>query len=309
MPGVFLTESLANRRGESLACHYWYPPTGKPIRGLVFLSHGFSEHLGLYQEVGQFLSDRGYLAFGHDHVGHGSSEGKRVYIESVDMYVDDVVQHSILLQEKHPSLPLFLVGHSMGGMVALSCVLRKPELFQGFVLNGPLIVPGPQIGPLDLRSTPWRTYVGRTVLGLLSYVIPEVCIGGPNLQVAANLSSSFCPFEVITRDKEAQAVLEQDKLRWTGGCKVMLLYAFCIAMGENMERLGEIRTPFLTLHGSADKLCNPLGSELLYRQSPAEDKSIKVYPGAKHQLFLEFPAVRKEALGDIADWMDRREGS
>jgi len=293
MPGLYLTEEVPNRRGEVLAAHYWYPPTGGSIKGLIFLSHGFSEHLGLYGEVGQFLSERGFLAFGHDHVGHGGSGGRRVYIESVEQYVDDVVQHSTIIQEKHPSLPLFLVGHSMGGMIALRCVIRCPELFQGFILNGPLIIPGPQIGPLDLRATPWRTYLGRLVLGALAYLIPEVCLGGPNLQV-------------ITRDKEQQAVLEQDSLRWTGGCKVMLLYAFVIAMGDNMERLAEIRTPFLALHGSADKLCNPLGSELLYRYSQGEDKSIKLYPGAAHQLFLEYPAVRTEVLEDMASWAERR---
>lgn len=293
MSGIYLTEGLVSKRGQTLAGHYWYPSTKQPIRALVFLSHGFSEHLGLYQEVGTFLSDEGFLAFGHDHIGHGSSGGKRVYVESVEHYVDDVIQHSIDVQEKHPSLPLFLVGHSMGGMIALRCVIRNPELFDGFVLNGPLIVPGPQVGPLDLRATPWRTYISRLFLGALSYVIPEVCLGGPNLQV-------------ITRDKEKQAVLEKDELRWTGGCKVMLLYAFVVAMGDNMERLGDVRTPFLALHGSADKLCNPIGSELLYRHSPAEDKTIKLYPGAAHQLFLEFPAVRREALEDISSWLSRR---
>jgi len=159
----------------------------------------------------------------------------------------------------------------------------------------PRTVPGhdPQVGPLDFRATPWRTFISSKILGLLSYVIPEVTLGGPNLQV-------------VTRDREAQAVLQKDSLRWSGGCKVMLLYAFVVAMGDNMERLGEIRTPFLTLHGSADKLCNPLGSELLYRTSPAEDKSIKLYPGACHQLFFEYPAVRKEVLGDLVDWVEKR---
>lgn len=114
--------------------------------------------------------------------------------------------------------------------------------------------------------------------------------------------------QVITRDKAAQAMLQQDHLRWTGGCKVMLIYAFNLAMGDNMDRLGEVRTPFLALHGSGDKLCNPIGSELLYRHSPAEDKTIKLYPGAKHQLFLEYPAVRREAMEDIAAWVGGRLG-
>merc|ERR1719278_346504 len=132
-------------------------------------------------------------------------------LTEITMKIVIVIMITMMLKEKHPSLPLFLVGHSMGGMIALRCVIRNPELFDGFVLNGPLIVPGPQVGPLDLRSTPWRTYISRLFLGTLSYVIPEVCLGGPNLQIA---------MQVITRDKEKQAVLE----------KVMLLYAFVVAM-------------------------------------------------------------------------------
>ena len=88
---------------------------------------------------------RGCLAFGHDHVGHGTSEGKRVSIENVDHYVDDVIHHCMDMQDKHPNLPSFIVGHSMGGMIAVRSVLKHPGFFKGMVLIGPLIVPGPQV--------------------------------------------------------------------------------------------------------------------------------------------------------------------
>ena len=64
--------------------------------------------------------------------------------------------------------------------------------------------------------------------------------------------------------------------------------------------------PMLLLHGSADNLCNPLGSQLLYRRSPVEDKTLKIFPGAKHQLFLEFPSVRSEVFRDINSWIQER---
>ena len=102
------------------------------------------------------------------------------------------------IQDKHPDLPLFLIGHSMGGMIALRAVLRHPGFFTGMILNGPLIVPGPQVsqdegsssqviycqvGPIDFRSTPFRTFVSKAVLQLLSWVIPHVPIGRPNMNV------------------------------------------------------------------------------------------------------------------------------
>jgi len=290
---VYATDTITNKRGQNLAAHYWYPPAGVQARCLVYLSHGFSEHLGLYKEVGEFIGERGFLAFGHDHVGHGSSQGKRVYIENVDHYVDDVIHHCMEMQDKHNNLPIFIVGHSMGGMIAVRSVLRHPDFFKGMVLNGPLIVPGPQVGPIDLRSTPIRTFVSKIVLQMLSWIIPNVPIGRPNLSV-------------ITRDKTAQAMLERDNLRWTGGCKVMLLLAFVLCLDDNINQLTEIRTPFLTLHGENDRLCNPLGSDLLFRRSPVKDKTIKIFPAACHCLFLEFPEVRREAFLDVVHWIEQR---
>lgn len=177
-----VTESLTNRRGEQLAAHYWYPPSDVTIRGLIFLSHGFSEHLGLYHEVGQYLSERGFLAFGHDHVGHGSSEGESVYIETVGHYVDDVVDHSLLMQEKHPEVPLFLVGHGMGGMVGLRAIIRHPTIFQGLIHIGILIIPGSQVGPLHLGPKPWVTFVSKAVPFTFIQQYPEVPVASSTQQ-------------------------------------------------------------------------------------------------------------------------------
>ena len=138
-------ETRQNSRGQSLAARYWYPPPGKGVSCLVYFCHGFSEHLGLYWDIGNFLSSRGAMAFGHDHVGHGRSDGKRAYIEDIDHYVEDVIDHCNTVSAKYPDLPIFMVAHSMGGMIAIRCVLKYPQFFKGMVLNGPLIVPGPQV--------------------------------------------------------------------------------------------------------------------------------------------------------------------
>ena len=138
-------DSFQNKRGQTLAAHYWHPPPGRGVSCLVYLCHGFSEHLGLYRDLGDFLGWRGVLAFGHDHVGHGRSDGKRAYIEDIDHFVDDVVNHCKTMMEKNPDLPIFIVAHTMGGMIAIRCVLKHPGFFRGMVLNGPLVVPGPQV--------------------------------------------------------------------------------------------------------------------------------------------------------------------
>ena len=129
--------------------------------------------------VCRVLAAKDYLVFGHDHIGHGESDGKRAYIENVDHYVDDIIHHSMELkvssllqtldwlsgQEKYKELPIYIIGHSMGGMIALRSVLRHPGYFSGMILNGPLVIPGPQVtrrgrvgGLLILLSVDWSNW-------------------------------------------------------------------------------------------------------------------------------------------------------
>lgn len=283
---------LTNQRGEQLATHTWSPSAGSAA-GLVFLAHGFSEHLGQYHEVAQHLCENQFYVFGHDHIGHGKSDGKRAYIESVDHFTEDVIQHCTLIKEEHPTLKMFIVGHSMGGMITIRAALKHKEFFDGIVLNGPLIIPGPQILGMDLRSTPLKTFIGRSVLGLLSWVMPEQTLGGGDLNR-------------VTRDQEMVETLSKDELRWTGGCKVRLLLAFVDCLQDNINQLQELRTPFLCVQGSADVLCNPSGSKLLYSESLAEDKEIKIFEASKHQLFFEIKDVRTEVFGDVSRWLTKR---
>jgi alpha-beta hydrolase superfamily lysophospholipase len=127
-------------------------------------------------------------------------------------------------------VPLFLVAHSMGGMVALRAALSRPDLFAGMVLNGPLIVPGeaavlapgdacrpspsslfigPQVGILDFRVTSARAAVVRTVLGALAWYDPRLILGSVNM-------------DLISRDQEVKAALALDGQRWDKGCKASI---------------------------------------------------------------------------------------
>jgi len=288
-----------NRRKQKLFCRYW-PPTEKyqesTPRALVFLSHGFSEHLGAgYHNVAKALASEGMLAFGHDHAGHGQSEGIPAYIDSVDDYVDDLVDHCLKIRGRYETyLPIFLIAHSMGGMVAIRAALTHPILFRGMVLVGPLVIPGPTVmGILDFRVTPLRAIPAHFLTKLLDICNPELVLG-------------YVDYDLITREEGIKSIMAQDKLRWQGGIKVHLLLAFISCLKENLSMINGLRVPFLVLHGDVDGLCNIEGSRLLKRDALVQDKELIEFSGAAHQLFLELPHVRNLTIQECVKWIEKR---
>lgn len=273
--------------GLKLFSRYWAPKHTHSLRGLVFLSHGHGEHLGGpngYIQLANLLASHGFLVFGHDHLGHGRSDGKRVYIESIDEFVDDVFKHCYAIRKRHQGLPLFLYGHSMGGMIAIKSVLRKPRFFQGLVLEDALI-----IAPRE-QTTPFA----ELLVNVISAVLPEY-------QLGEEISETQ-----LTRERKVQVQIRDDMLRWKEAFKVIMLRAWIRCLEYNIQRLYKVDLPLLILYGEDDELTEFDGSDLLYKESRSVDKSLRVYPGAKHHLIIEEPRTRHAALKEIVGWLKYR---
>uniref|UniRef100_A0ABI7WSY7 Serine aminopeptidase S33 domain-containing protein n=1 Tax=Felis catus TaxID=9685 RepID=A0ABI7WSY7_FELCA len=133
---------LVNADGQYLFCRYW-KPTGTP-KALIFVSHGAGEHCGRYDELAQMLVGLELLVFAHDHVGHGQSEGERMVVSDFHVFIRDVLQHVDVMQKDYPGLPVFLLGHSMGGAITILTAAERPGLFSGMVLISPLVLASPE---------------------------------------------------------------------------------------------------------------------------------------------------------------------
>ncbi|XP_067611806.1 monoglyceride lipase isoform X5 [Pseudorca crassidens] len=133
---------LVNADGQYLFCRYW-KPSGTP-RALVFVSHGAGEHCGRYDELARMLVGLELLVFAHDHVGHGQSEGERMVVSDFQVFIRDVLQHVDVVQKDHPGLPIFLLGHSMGGAITILTAAERPGHFSGMVLISPLVLASPE---------------------------------------------------------------------------------------------------------------------------------------------------------------------
>lgn len=274
---------FVNSKGKQIHCSYWRPDDSVRLRGLVFLCHGFAEHLQWYEDLALRLTARGLLAFGHDHVGHGRSEGVRGYVDTVDDYVEDVLRHCDDLRAGYPGLPCFLVGHSMGGMIAIRTAMTRPQYFKGVVLMGPLIRANPS------EATPVRIFLARLVARVLPYV-----------QVAQ------LKLEQVTRDQDVRTRLKKDPLRYHGGVRARWAMAVVDSLLRIEEQMDNVEWPFFILHGEADLLCAPAGSKDMLKRAASEDKELKVFPAASHNLYLEMSDVRLQALQDTVEWITAR---
>nr|XP_023475627.1 monoglyceride lipase isoform X4 [Equus caballus] len=114
------------------------------FRALIFVSHGAGEHCGRYDELAQMLVGLGLLVFAHDHVGHGQSEGERMVVSDFHVFVRDVLQHVDIMQKDYPGIPVFLLGHSMGGAIVILTAAERPGHFSGMVLISPLVLANPE---------------------------------------------------------------------------------------------------------------------------------------------------------------------
>ena len=116
---------LHAKSGAKLQSYIWRPKQGEPVKALVFISHGYAELMTpYYNQLAIDGSKAGLVMFGHDHVGHGRSNGKRAQAGNIQDYVDPVIQHCREVKFKYPDAPLFIIGHSMGGLIALLTILQ-----------------------------------------------------------------------------------------------------------------------------------------------------------------------------------------
>lgn len=264
-------------RGAASIFEQWWLPKGEP-RAVVAIVHGYAEHSGRYQHLAAFLNARGYAVEALDLRGHGQSSGRRVYVTSFSEYLSDVARFLRAVHERHPGKPVFLLGHSMGGGIAtLFVIARKPDI-AGLILSGPA---------LRVRSAP----VGLRMRGLR-------LLG----KVAPTYSLSPLPAAAISRDPTVVDAYENDPLVYRGGMRLGHGAASMRALQRIQLDMEEVEVPLLVMHGSADRLTSPEGSEELVERARSSDKTLKIYDGLYHEIFNE--PEQETVMQDLAEWLD-----
>ncbi len=275
--GVEHREGRFDSWGLSLFEESWRPQ-GEP-RAVVVIVHGLKDHADRYAELAERLVAKGFAVYAMDLRGHGDSEGDRVWVNCFDEYVADVHRYLDLVERREPNRPIYLFGHSMGGAIVTLVALGQRRL-AGLVLSAPALQPTDDVSPALIGAT---KAIGSLFPGLAVFDLPDA---------------------KFSRDPKAVAALAADPLVYHGSAPAKTAASLLTAMERIGDRMERMFVPLLVLHGSADQLTNPHGSQELARRARSSDKSLKLYPGLAHDLWHE--PEKEQVIADLLGWLDQR---
>jgi acylglycerol lipase len=251
-------------------------PEGNP-RAVVVICHGVNSHGGQYTWAAEQFVKHGLAACAVDLRGRGESEGERFYVENVADYVSDVAGLVKIAKSRHPGLPVFLLGHSAGGVVSAVYTLENQAELTGFICESfAFQVPAPGFALAAIKG--------------LSHIAPRL----PVLKLKN---------EDFSRDPKAVEALNNDPLTAHEVQPAITVAALVRADERLREEFPRMTLPVLIMHGTADKATVCHGSQFFYETVGSGDKTLKLYEGHYHDLLND---VGKEGvMADINAWIDR----
>jgi alpha-beta hydrolase superfamily lysophospholipase len=254
-----------------------FPPAGD-ARGVLVIVPGFNSHSGYYQWTAEQLNASGLAVYAVDLRGRGKSAGERFYVQSFNDYVSDVHSLVQLAKARHPGLPVYLLGHSAGGVVAcLYAIDHAAELSGLICMSFAFQVPAPDVALSLLKG--------------LSKLAPHAHV--------LKLKN-----EDFSRDPKAVAAMNADPLIAHEVQPTQTVAEMVRADERLKQAFSRITTPLFILHGGADRATKPSGSQFFHDNAGAEDKTLKIYQGYYH--FMLGDVGKETVLADIRDWIVSR---
>ncbi|MCD6280542.1 MAG: lysophospholipase [Deltaproteobacteria bacterium] len=268
---------LLSGDGFNLFWKAWIPDA-KP-KAVIHIIHGYAEHVDRYKNVVDELVPDSYLVIAKDHRGHGRSDGKRGHVKSFEQYIEDErTFYKEIIERDYNGIPYFVLGHSMGSIIALNYAERYQDDINGMILSGTGSKPGKAIAKAKV---------------LLSKI-------GSKLFPGVHVKSGLPP-EFISRDPDVVKAYVDDPLTYDV-ITPRLAEQMYTYLDLGFSKAGNINIPVLIQCGSADTSFS--GQEELYNAMTSNDKTIKIYEGLKHEVYNELEEDRKLVLKDLHNWLN-----
>lgn len=262
---VAQSSTLSRPHGDALL--RWWNPLGEGSASLV-VCHGYAEHSGRYDAMAARLAQRGIAVWAIDLRGHGASSGERASVPDVAHLVDDVLTALDRAHAARPDRPLFLLGHSMGGLVSTALAIEHQERLRGLVLSGAAVGDPQAVAPLlDLDP------------------LPEVVLAS----------------ELLSRDPQVGRDYDADPLNYRGAFRRETLVALTNGARHVRARFAQLKLPILVLHGGDDRIVPPVASEELFTGVSSADKELVIYPHLRHEVLNE--PEGPEIVDRVAAWI------
>jgi alpha-beta hydrolase superfamily lysophospholipase len=269
-------EQLVGVGGLKIFFRSWRPEGA--ARGVVVLVHGFNSHSGYYVWAAEQLRATGLAVYALDHRGRGRSDGERFFLEKFADYVNDLHTFVKLAKSREPDLPVYMLGHSAGGVISCGYALDHQDELAGLICESfAFRVPAPDFALAVVKG--------------LSHLAPHARV--------LKLKN-----EDFSRDPQVVQMMNDDPLI-ENETQPTLTVAEMVRADERLEREFPLLTlPVFIIHGTLDKATKPSGSQFFYDTAGSSDKTLKLYEGHFHDLLND--VGKEQVMSDVIRWIDAR---
>lgn len=263
--------------GLKLFYQFWVPDAPKAVLVLV---HGMGDHSGRYGPFVRYFVERGFAVAAYDQRGHGRSEGERGHADQFQDFLQDLAQFIQMTKARFPKLPLFLIGHSFGGQVAINFIVRYAKGLRGVVLSSPNVA-------LKLEVPNWKKKVADWAQNSMGH-----------MRLTHPLNA-----KMLSHDPDVVKAYEEDPLVFhhvTARMGALMMHNLDIIMAMALR----VHVPILFLQAGDDVICSPEGTKSFFQRVPIVKKQLKLYDGMYHELFNE--THRETVFADVDTWLNEQ---
>jgi len=270
-------DSFKDINEENIYYQYWLPDT--EIKSVILIIHGLAEHSGRYMNIVNRFVPLGVAIYALDHIGHGKSDGLRGYVNRFSDYTSTIKVYLDMIVKRQKGKPMFILGHSMGGLISLSFLLSYNYAINGLILSSPSIKAPKKIPSMII-------FVGK----ILSKIMPRFRL--------IKLTSGNISYDEGVADN-----YNKDPLVYRGKTTARLAFEIHETIEYVINKAGNIMLPLIIFQAGNDELVHPDGAKILLNKVNSHDKSLIIYDEMCHEVFNE--KVYGKVLDDLQIWLSK----